>query len=61
MKGRSGGQMAAALGWGFEVSGVRSGGRCMPSTMAAERGAKLANICRFRLVHAVFLRTAILL
>jgi hypothetical protein len=29
----------------------------MPSTVAAERGAKLANICRFRSVHAPFLRT----
>jgi hypothetical protein len=61
MKGRSGGQMAAALGRGLEVSGLWSGGRSMPSTVAVERDAKLANICRFRLVPALFLRTAILL
>jgi hypothetical protein len=29
----------------------------MPPTVAAERGAKLADICRFRLVRALFLRT----
>jgi hypothetical protein len=29
----------------------------MPSTVAMEHGAKLANICRFRLVRALFLRT----
>jgi hypothetical protein len=33
----------------------------MPLTVAAEGGAKLANICSFRPVLAVFLRTAILL
>jgi hypothetical protein len=59
MKGRSGGQMAAALGSNLEVSGLWSGGRSMPPTVAVERGAKLANICRFRSAFALFLRSAI--
>src|SRR5215217_1377232 len=59
MKRRSGGQIAAALGGNSEASGAWWGGRSMPSTVAAEGGAKLANICRFRPAFALFLRTAI--
>jgi len=61
MKGRSGGQIAAALGGDWDVSGSWWGGQSMPSTVAAEGGAKLANICRFRRVLAAFLRSTILL
>jgi hypothetical protein len=43
----------------FGGVGLLVRGRSMPPTVAAEGGAKLANICRFRSAFALFLRSTI--